>query len=208
MIGETVTIKYSVAHSLVIAPMVLILAGVLACVPDVSHPQPALPLTLGAAPADTWTALLQEKPYPYAAPLPPAQTTVLDGTYTKIDPRPGDRAGCRRCPPYPPEGGLWKLRLDKGTFWVFHQKTVWQTQGSFTVLGDQIEFFNDPHCHQDFGTYRWKLEAGQLILELVNDECGFGLRATSLIAQPWLSCQPSSTEGTISGYWSMPPGCD
>jgi hypothetical protein len=142
------------------------------------------------APTDAWAALLEEEPYPYAAPLPPSQRTVLDGAYTKIDSRLGERAGCRRCPPYPPEGGLWKLGLEKGAFWILHQKTEWQSQGSFVVSGNQIEFFNDPHCHQDFGTYRWTLASGQLILEVVQDRCGAGLRAMALTAQPWLSCQP------------------
>jgi hypothetical protein len=103
---------------------------------------------------------------------------------------------------------LWKLRLEKGSFWVFHPKTEWQTQGSFTISANQIQFFNDPHCHQDFGAYRWKLEAGQLILEVVDDGCGFGLRATGLTAQPWLACQPSSEEAAISDHWPQPPGCD
>jgi hypothetical protein len=188
--------------------MVSILAAALACAPDLSGIQQSPPAVPEKAPTDTWTALLQEEPYPYAAPLPPSQRTVLDGTYTKIDPRPGKRAGCRRCPPYPPEGGLWKLELDRGTFWVFHEKTAWQSQGSFAMSGDRIEFFNDPHCHQDFGIYRWKLEPGQLILEVVHDECGFGLRAAALTAQPWLSCQPSSAGATISPDWQRPPGCD
>jgi hypothetical protein len=103
---------------------------------------------------------------------------------------------------------LWRLRLEKGTFWIFHPKTEWQSQGSFTISGHHIEFFNDPHCHQDVGRYGWKLEAGQLVLEFIDDGCGFGLRATSLTAQPWLACQPSSTEAAISDHWPKPPGCD
>jgi hypothetical protein len=185
----------------------LLIITALACTRTTTIPSDT-PVTPKATPADAWTALLQEKPYPYAAPLPAAQATVVDGTYTKVDPRPGDRAGCRRCPPYPPEGGLWKLRLAEGTFWVLHKKTAWHTQGSFTISKDQIEFFNDPHCHQELGRYRWKLAAGQLILEVIHDECGFGLRAAGLTAQPWLSCQPPSTEAAISDHWQKPPGCD
>jgi hypothetical protein len=52
------------------------------------------------------------------------------------------------------------------------------------------------------------MDAGQLILEVIHDECGFGLRAASLTAQPWLSCQPPSTEAAISDHWQKPPGCD
>ncbi|MGD8793431.1 MAG: hypothetical protein PVF47_12845, partial [Anaerolineae bacterium] len=125
----------------------LLLVLALACT-SATPGQPDTPVISTATPADAWTALLQVKSYPYAAPLPVAEATIVDGTYTKIDPRPGDRAGCRRCPPYPPEGGLWKLRLHQGTFWVFHPKTAWHTQGSFTISEERIEFFNDPHCHQ------------------------------------------------------------
>jgi hypothetical protein len=188
--------------------VMVVLTVALACVSTVGHPPAAAPVMPEAPPTDAWHAVLQEEPYPYAAPLPPKQATVVDGTYTKIDPRPGDRAGCRRCPPYPPEGGLWRLRLDRGVFWVFHERTRWQTQGSFTVSEDRIEFFNDPHCHQDLGRYRWGLEAGQLTLDVIDDPCGFGLRATGLTAQPWLSCQPSSVEAAITDHWQKPHGCD
>ncbi|MFQ5594950.1 MAG: hypothetical protein ACE5HA_12465, partial [Anaerolineae bacterium] len=60
------------------------------------------------APAGSWAELMQRTPYPFTAPLPEPADTALDGTYVKVDPRPGERAGCRRCPPYPPEGGVWK----------------------------------------------------------------------------------------------------
>ena len=66
-------------------------------------------IELVTAPLDGWADLLQTLPYPYHRPLAPSKETILDGTYTKVDPKPGERAGCRRCPPYPPEGGVWKL---------------------------------------------------------------------------------------------------
>jgi serine/threonine-protein kinase len=34
---------------------------------------------------------------------------MLDGTYAKLDPRPGRRPLERRGPPYPPKGGIWLL---------------------------------------------------------------------------------------------------
>jgi hypothetical protein len=49
--------------------------------------------------------------------------------------------------------------------------------GSFTVSGDQIRFFNDPHCTQVVGIYSWKLEEGRLALEAVEDKCFLDLRA-------------------------------
>ena len=99
------------------------------------------------------------------------------------------------------------FHLDKGVFRVFHEITGWHTLGSFTVSGDRVEFFNDPHCIDAVGIYTWKLEAGQLVLEVVEDECAFGLRTKNLTHLPWMSCQPPSTEAAVTGHWPTPPGC-
>lgn len=120
---------------------------------------------------------MQRTPYPFTAPLPSPLQTDLDGTYVKFDPRPGERAGCKRCPPYPPEGGVWKLNLDAGVFQVYHERTGWRSLGSFTLSGDQIAFFNDPHCIHDVGAYLWSLQSGQLNLQVVEDPCGPELRS-------------------------------
>lgn len=160
-----------------------------------------------ATPTGIWSVLLQRTPYAYTTPLPPANPTVLDGTYTKLDPRQGARAPCRRCPPYPPEGGTWKLSLDRGVFRVFHEATGWHSLGSFTVSGERVELFNDPHCYQVVGIYSWKLEGGELTLQLVEDACGVDLRARFFTSLPWTSCQPPSTEAAISDHWSPPSGC-
>jgi hypothetical protein len=159
-------------------------------------------------PTTIWSAMLQRTPYPYTTPLPPADPTSLDGTYVKFDPRPGERAPCRRCPPYPPEGGIWRLALDKGIFRVYHDGTGWATVGSFVVSGDRISFFNDPHCYEDVGIYAWELEDGELALEVVEDDCAFGLREENFVAYPWESCQPPSTEAAITNHWPAPVGCD
>lgn len=159
------------------------------------------------APAGSWSELLQRTPYPFTIPLPPPIKTVVDGTYVKFDPRPGERAGCKRCPPYPPEGGTWKLNLDAGIFRVYHERTGWRSLGSFTVSDDRIAFFNDPHCIHDVGTYSWKLQSGQLNLQLIEDTCGPELRAKNFASQPWTSCQPSSTEAATTDHWPIPPGC-
>lgn len=159
-------------------------------------------------PTSPWSDLLQQTPYPYTTPLPPAHSTILDGTYSKFDPRQSEstplpegrvwmphpkRKGARWAKPlpYPLEGGVWILQLDKGIFHVFHETTGWRTFGSFTVSEDQIQFFNDPHCINAFGTYRWELEASQLLLEVIEDECdgrvlgGGGLRADNFTDLPW-----------------------
>jgi hypothetical protein len=69
-----------------------------------------------AAKSIIWTELLQKAPFPHTAPLPPQLPTVLDGFYTKFDPKETPPVPCRRCPDYVPEGGIWKLNLDKGIF--------------------------------------------------------------------------------------------
>jgi hypothetical protein len=100
------------------------------------------------------------------------------------------------------------LNLEKGIFRVYHEGTGWFTVGSFTVSGDRIEFFNDPHCYQDTGAYAWELEGGELILEAVEDNCGVYLRAQNLVALPWESCQPPETEAAVTDHWPRPLGCD
>lgn len=157
---------------------------------------------------DAWFELLALAPYPFTAELPPYSATPLDGTYVRVDPRPGERAPCRRCPPYPPEGGTWRLQLDRGVFRVLHERTAWRSLGSFTLNGERITFFNDPHCIEARGSYTWGLEAGALRLQVVEDLCGKDLRARGLAAQLWESCQPPSAEAAISDHWAKPAGCD
>ena len=199
--------------SAVIVPILILLTLMIttaACSPLSHDAGQSTPATSETPPTPTtvWTAMLQRTPYPYTTPLPPAEPTALDGTYVKLDPRPGRRAPCRRCPPYPPEGGVWRLSLDDGIFRVVHDVIGWATLGSFTVSEDRIAFFNDPQCYEDVGIYAWRLESGQLTLEVVEDECGAGLRARNLASLPWESCQPSSTEAAITDHWPTPVGCD
>lgn len=181
---------------------------------DVPSTTPKVPVaTLVPAatttPTSVWSGLLKQTPYPYATPLPPAQTTILDGIYTKFDlkqsgldplpeggvlmPHPRREGVFWLKPvPYPLEGGTWILQLDRGIFRVFHETTGWRTLGSFTVSEDRIEFFNDPHCYDAVGIYTWVLEAGQLTLKAIEDECdgrvlgGGGLRATNFSTHPWM----------------------
>ncbi|MCK7504734.1 MAG: hypothetical protein MZV70_12050 [Desulfobacterales bacterium] len=61
-----------------------------------------------------WAELLQRVPFPYLIPLPEPKRTDLDGTYAKVVISKTERVHCLRCPDYAPEGGLWKLNVDRG----------------------------------------------------------------------------------------------
>ena len=139
-----------------------------------------------------------------SSPLPPPKRTVLDGTYSKFDPKKTPPVPCRRCPDYVPEGGIWKLQLSKGVFRIFHEFTGWRSIGSFAVDENRVQLFNDPTCIEVTGTYTWTLKGGRLIWVMVQDECAIGMRAKNLMQQPWLSCQPTSKQAN----WQRPPGCD
>ena len=157
---------------------------------------------------EIWSKLLQKTPFPHTAPLPPREPAVLDGTYTKFDPKKKPPVPCRRCPDYLPEGGLWKLHLSKGVFRIFHEFTGWRSIGSYVVEGNRIRLFNDPTCIEVTGHYTWTYEAGRLIWVVIQDECAIGLRAKNLMKIPWTPCQPPSMEAGFSGPWDKPPGCN
>jgi hypothetical protein len=159
-------------------------------------------------PTGVWSGLLQKTPFPYAAPLPAPTPTILDGTYTKFELQEGTPVHCLRCPDYAPEGGMWKLSLDKGIFRIYHEVTGWRSLGSYTVSGDQLTLINDPYCPDVVGTYRWEIQEGELILEEIQDECSIRLRAMNLTKLPWRSCRPPSTEAAVTDHWPKPPGCD
>jgi hypothetical protein len=73
---------------------------------------------------------------------------------------------------------------------------------------DQLLLFNDPTCPEALGLYTWRLEDGNLILEVIHDTCAIYLRAMNLTSLPWQSCQPPSIEAGISDHWLKPPGCE
>jgi hypothetical protein len=161
-----------------------------------------------AARQSVWTGLLQRNPYPYVIPLPEAKPTVVDGTYTKVVVTQSEHVHCRRCPDYAPEGGLWKLNLDRGVFRIFHAATGWRSIGTFILAGDRLLLANDPTCQECVGVYTWKLEEGKLRLQTIDDPCAIKLRAMNFTQQPWLSCRPPSTEAAVSGHWPQPAGCE
>lgn len=186
-----------------------------ACIPlNQENPMPntTAPGTPGSqptgTPTDIWNALFERTPVAWTTPLPPLESTVLDATYVKINPRLATPFPCRRCPDYALEGGLWKFSLSKGIFRIYYTVNGWRSLGSYTVSGDRIYFFNDPYCNWETGIYNWKLEDGSLILTELDDPCSQGLRAANLIDQPWLSCRPPNLEAMITDHWQKPAGCD
>ena len=183
----------------------LLLAG---CAPV--RPLPVTPAATqpAAATTDPWLEVRQWTPYPYTTPLPPAQSTPLDGIYVRFDPRTDERPPCRRCPPYPPEGGVWKVEFDQGIFRVFHPRTGWRTLGSFAVEGDRVTLFNDPQCHLAVGEYTWQRDEAGLRFDLIADDCELGTRPKNFTAGPWQSCQPPNHEAAVTGHWKTPEGCE
>jgi len=178
--------------------------------------QPAkAPHTVPAA-TNPWFELQQRNPYPYTLPLAPAIRTPIDGAYTKMEVTENPTVHCRRCPDYAPEGGLWKLRFDKGVFRIYHADTGWKGIGTFLVTTDflaeiptgQLVLANDPVCQEVIGVYRWKLEQGKLFLSVIEDPCAIRLRALNLTHLAWLACQPPGQEAAISGHWPVPVGCE
>jgi hypothetical protein len=187
---------------------------------DNASPTPAPPTATPEGPISAEESEETEedsfKPYPYTTPLPPPTPTKLDGVYTHAIKLESTPTPCRRCAPYRAEGGTWTLSLEAGVFRIAHDLTGFRSIASFTVSGDQITLFNDPHCYLDTSTYTWSMEGTSLIFQEVNDSCAFGLRAKILTAGAWETneqgqigdqCQPPSVEAAVTGHWPAPPGC-
>jgi hypothetical protein len=96
------------------------------------------------------------------------------------------------------------LQLDRGIYRIYYTVTGWRSLGSFTVEGDRVVLFNDPHCRSEVGEYTWLLEDGRLKLAEVEDPCPSNLpmRANNLTKQDWLACPAPGGSGT------PPPGCE
>ncbi len=155
-----------------------------------------------------WSGLLERHPFPYLIPLPEAKRTELDGTYVKTVIAAAERVHCLRCPDYAPEGGIWKLNLDRGVFRIFHPESGWKSIGTYIVADDRLLLANDPACIDNLGLYRWRFETGRLILEAIDDPCAIRLRALNLTQQPWLPCRPPTIEAAVTDHWPKPEGCD
>jgi len=155
---------------------------------------------------DSWSGLFQRQPYPYLVPLPEPTPSPLDGTYAKVVAAAAERVHCLRCPDYAPEGGVWKLNLEKGVFRILHEETRWKSIGTGIVAGDRILLANDPVCIDALGLYRWRLAEGQLVLEVIDDPCAIRLRAMNLTGQPWRSCRPPNIEAAAAGAVGLGAG--
>jgi hypothetical protein len=185
---------------------ILLVSIMTACQPVAKNPAAIpSPAEMGtpslAATADGWLTLLEHTPVPWTTPLPAKETTVLDSTYVKINPRLATPFPCKRCPDYALEGGLWKFQFDKGVFRMYYTVNGWRSLGSYTVAGDMLYLYNDPYCNWDTGLYSWTLEEGVLTLIEIDDPCSQGLRAANLTDQPWLSCQPPNIEAMVTDHW-------
>lgn len=176
-------------------------------IPNTKSSIPSNP-ELPGTPTNIWNALFERTPVPWTTALPPLETTILDATYVKINPRLATPFPCRRCPDYALNGGLWKFSLDKGIFRIYYSVNEWRSLGSYAVSGDKLYLFNDPYCNWESGVYTWKLEDGSLFFTEVDDPCLQGLRAANLVDQPWLSCRPPNMEAMITDHWQKPDGCD
>lgn len=211
-ISELKPLVAVLAAALVVA---LLLAG---CFSSVGSGQQAAlesPQIVATA-TDIWASALSKTPYPYTLALPEPMPTLLDGTYAKFELKETPPVHCLRCPDYAPEGGVWKLQLDRGVFRIFHQPTGWHSMGSYILSKDrrtagtvdQLVLFNDPNCPEYVGVYAWQLDAGQLRLKAIEDTCSIHLRAMNLSNLPWLACRPPNIEAGTTDHWPKPPGCE
>lgn len=155
----------------------------------------------------TWEEVLDFQPYAYFRRLPAAETTRIDGVYAKVDPRPPQWWRCARCADFMLAGGNWRLMLHQGTMRLYYEVSGFSTISSYSVDGNKLELYNDPHCPYEIGTYEWKMEAEALVLIEVQDTCAIHLRAENLTHQPWVSCQPPNAEAGATDHWIRPPGC-
>ena len=161
-----------------------------------------------ASPTSIWTALQQMVPAPYSFPLPEPVVSPLDGTYAKLDPSWPQWWLCRRCADYRPAGGVWRVQFDQGVMRIYYEVTGWRSFASYTVSGDELRVFNDGYCPEGVGRYGWKLEAGALVLTVIEDPCAFGLRGQNLSNQSWLACRSTSQAAELELAGDNPPGCD
>ncbi|MBW3612603.1 MAG: hypothetical protein KY392_01940 [Chloroflexi bacterium] len=201
------------------APMAAALLGLAvvtgACM---AGPGPSEPASIPASadPAPDWRTDPSE-PYPFRTPIPDLLPTELDGEYTRppTDTYTGDRAACRRCPPFPPDRGESILRLDRGRYEMLHEEPAYRSFGHFTYDGELLTLLNDPECGSEIGTYRVERDGAELRFDVVEDPCAFAQRSRDLMARTWTptdiargeSCQPPNTEAAVSGHWPEPSHC-
>jgi hypothetical protein len=170
--------------------------------------QPAESRTLApTAVAQIWKTLQERTPFAYSLPLPPPKATAIDGLYVKQEPLTAEHVHCLRCPDWLYEGGLWKIKFDRGVYRVLHEEAGWRTIGSYALAADRLILFNDPCCIEGIGVYAWKLERGTLTLQVIDDPCAIQLRGKNLAHLPWQRCQPPNIEAAVTDHWEKPTGC-
>ena len=172
------------------------------------HPAAAPPAPAGTAVGEKWSGLQARQPFPYQVPLPEPRPAEFDGTYAKRVPSVTEPVHCLRCPDYAPEGGLWRMRFDQGVFRVMHLASGWKSIATVIAAGDRLLLVNDPVCIDAIGLYRWRLEQGRLVLEVIDDPCAIRLRAANLTGQAWLPCRPPNAEAAVTEHWLKPEGCE
>jgi hypothetical protein len=162
------------------------------------------------------------EPYPFSTPVPPAEPTAIDGTYTRVveEAIAGAPGKCRRCPPYRLEPGPQTLTFDRGRFFIEHEPPGFRSSGHYRLEGARLTLFNDANCVEFEGVYEWAVEDDTLRLEAVDDECPFTqLRQRFLLAKDWqlepggsaeaaLRCDPPSEEAAVTGHWPVPKECE
>lgn len=159
----------------------------------------------------------RNEPYPFRTPVPELVPSEIDGEFTRppTDSYTGDRAACRRCPPFPLDRGESILRLDRGRYEIVHVEPAYRSHGHFTFDGELLSLFNDPECATEVGTYRVERDGAQLRLAVEDDPCAFGQRSRDLTDRTWTptdiargeSCQAPNTEAAVSGHWPEPSHC-
>lgn len=99
------------------------------------------------------------------------------------------------------------MQFDQGVMRIYYDVTGWRSFASFTVSEAELRIFNDAYCPEGVGRYGWKLEAGELVLNVIEDTCSFGLRGQNLSNQSWLACQSPSQAAEPAPPEANPPGC-
>jgi hypothetical protein len=158
-------------------------------------------------PTSVWDALLQASPFAYFTPLPEPVASAIDGTYVKVDQSWPQWWKCLRCADYRTTGGIWRLQFEKGVMRIFYEANNWHSLASYSISGDRLYLFNDPYCPEHTGEYKWSLQNGELMLEMVQDVCAFDLRAENLTKQSWRSCAVEADSNEPAATNESTPGC-
>ena len=146
-------------------------------------------------------------------PAPPLEETPIDGYYMRIveldevgGPHWGLPFHCRRCPAFRVDPGVETLLLYRGRYWLEHQMSGFRAYGHYEVRGERITIFNDPHCSQVRGRYRWSRTGTALSFRVIEDVCPFeDERPDDLMFSSWIAVRPCRSG--IQYWWPALIGC-